>query len=286
MGEFTISVSGVDNTADHHESNLFTMYGISSVYKTGEHVIIDDMGGIFKHCRLGTGIGTLTPESTGLSEGIAITSTLQRVKLRYFDDRGISYAQGILEYIFDTDFEGTITEIMLTEMPQNIGMLCGKTLVHPIHVKSGEEIKVTYIVNIPIIKFNSLITETVSSREAVTLHGGIFNEYPDRLVTALPLPSERVTNGHLTTMYVDGIKCDDGNVEYECDVAYRENGLTMTMSVGISPRDALMQVIEFGTTSNDIAMENMRWKVRYGNKVQHPPDKSWKFSFVIDMEVR
>lgn len=287
MGEFTISVIG-DGRKDYKETNLFTTHGLQSVYKSGKHTIIDSAGGIFKHCRVGSGVDTLTYSSTGVSSPIAITSTLTKSKLNYFNHKGIDYAQGVFKYRFDGDHVGTIRQIMLTEVPQSIGMLCGKTLDHPIPVVSGDVIEITYVVNIPIIQPDTLLVSGNNEGEPITIHGGLFETLPNELVTTIPFDSERVTSGAISRGYIDGIIVPDGGGAWVCSVQHTANNIIIDVSseLDVIP-NSYLQTVKFGNKSTtNVTIGEMNFTCRYGTRVLVPSDKKWKVSFKIEMVVQ
>lgn len=291
-GKFTIETSSIE-TKSH---NLFTDYGMTQIYKPGKNTAISTSdGGIFKHCRIGNGAVPLTEKSTSLSNGINLTSKLTSSRLSYMTENAVRYAQGIFKYEFSGEYIGDITEIMLTSIPSNSGMICGKTLDSPIKVGSGEVIKVTYVVKIPIISNidnvldTGIVTDSTTGREhKYTFSGRFHTETQTTLSTILPLESDWVISGNLSRMYVNNNILAVGQTRYKCDVETDGGNLTYQIKSSIMGNVGSLDIVNANfanTDTSSTSIDNYPFRLVFEPAMSKPSGLDWNIDFRINVDI-
>lgn len=292
IGRFSISLNG----EKYKEDNLFTNNGMQQIYKPGKNTIISTSdGGIFKHCRVGNGRTPLTTSSISLSNGIPITSKLTSSRLTYSTEDGVRYAQGIFKYEFIGDYSGSITEIMLTSSPSNTGMICGKTLDKPLVISSGDSIKVTYVVKIPIISNvdnildSGTIVDTETGREHKYTFSGRFHvESQSTLSTVLPLQSGWVISGNLSRMYVNNNIMAVGQTRYKCDIDSTDGGLKYNIKTSIMGNVGKLDIVNANfanTDTSSTSIDNYPFRIVCEPPMSKPAGLDWNIDFGINIKL-
>lgn len=291
IGTFTIDISN----ESHTQNNLFTDYGLSQVYKSGKNTVINTTnGGIFKHCRIGNGITPITSSNTSLSSSIALTSTLTSTRLSYYTKDGTRYAQGVFKYTFTGNYEGEITELMLTSLPSNSGMICGQSLTNPLIIASGDVVVVTYVVQIPIISAvdNVLETGVAKSHSGVdvpyTFSGRFHDETPTALYTILPIETPWVITGNLSRMYVNNVIMESGESRFKCTSNITANKVVFTCQAAVMGNVGELNIINANlanTTQGSTGIENFPYRIVFASGYNKPDGLDWVIDFKINIEV-
>lgn len=290
-GVFTVEVA----SSSHTQDNLFTDYGLSQVYKSGKNTVISTTdGGIFKHCRIGNGNVPITNSNSGLSSGIALTSSLTSTRLTYYTKDGTRYAQGVFKYTFSGEYEGEITELMLTSLPSNSGMICGQTLTSPLIIAAGDVITVTYAVQIPIISavdniLESGVAESYSGANIpYTFFGRFHEETPTALYTILPIETDWVITGNLSRMYVNNTILAVGESRFRCNASITENKVVYKCQAAVMGNVGDLNIINANlanTTHGSIAIENYPYRIVFTSGYNKPDGLDWVIDFNINIEV-
>lgn len=291
-GKFLIEVG--DSSVS--ENNLFTDLGMRQIYRPGKsQTISTSNGGIFKHCRIGNGSTPLTEGSTKLSNGIPLTSNLISTRLSYITEDGFRYAQGIFKYEFNGEYVGQITEIMLTGVASNSGMICGHTLDSPITSGRGDVIKVTYVVKIPIVSRvdNELdsgeIRDTTTGRtHQYTFSGRFHEETPTVLSTILPLESDWVITGNLSRMYINNSLLNDKQTRYRCEVVNSGSILQYDIRSAVMGNVGLINIVNANianTDSSSNAVANYPFRLVFDPPMTKPDGLDWNVNFKINIDI-
>lgn len=246
------------------QTNTFTDYGISQLYQPGDTQIFNDTtGGIFKWLHLGNGTTPITSSSTQLESpiGLSPSDDITNATVEYITLDGIRYAKQVLTFDLGV-ITAQISEIMLSEVSSNDGMLCGKLLDNPI-VVNNESLKIVYSITMPIVSSIQVLTsgqilDHNSQPLDYEIEGRFHEEQVGILRSKFPVQSEQTSSGNLSRFYVNNNLINAGTGFYKCDVIATANSIQYEVTSAALMSSGNLNIInsDFGPAATTLLNQN------------------------------